>query len=80
MAARRFADRAQPPDLKSNDYVSGAVYHDEGVFQTELDQVLGKVWHFACHESEVSNVGDYRTFQHATQPLLVIRGEDGSVR
>jgi methanesulfonate monooxygenase subunit alpha len=80
MAARRFADRDRPPDLKASDYVGGAVYSDEGVFQTELDQVLGKVWHFACHESEIPNVGDYRTFQHATQPLLVIRGEDGSVR
>lgn len=80
MAARRFADRGRPPDLKSGDYVSGAVYSDEGIFQTELDQVLGKVWHFACHESEIPNAGDYRTFQHAKQPLLVIRGEDGSAR
>ena len=80
MASRRFADRALPPDLKPSEYVSGAVYRDEGVFQSELDQVLSKVWHFACHESEIPNAGDYRTFQHAKQPLLVIRGEDDSVR
>ena len=80
MTARRFAHRAKPPDLNPRDYVSGDVYRDDVVFRAELDQVLGKVWHFACHESEISDAGDYRTFQHATQPLFVIRGDDGAVR
>jgi methanesulfonate monooxygenase large subunit len=80
MTARRFADRTRPPDLQVGDYVSGAVYRDPALFQDEIEKVLGKVWHFACHESEVPNPGDYRTFQHAQQPLFAIRGEDGTVR
>ena len=80
MSARRYQDRARPPNLRSEDYVSGQVYRDDGVFRDELDTVLGKVWHFACHLSEVPEPGDYRTFLHALQPLFVIRGEDEKVR
>ena len=38
-------------------------------------------WIIACHESELPNAFDYRTFQHPSgKPLVVVRGEDSTVR
>lgn len=80
MVARRLGDRLKPPTLDPAAYVSGQVYADDGLFEEEIQKIHSKVWHFACHESELPNPGDYRTFQRAMQPLFVIRGEDGRVR
>ena len=51
MPSRPYRDRDRPPNLSVENYVDGQVYRDEAVFQDELDRVLGKVWHFACHAS-----------------------------
>ncbi len=77
MPSRPYRDRDRPPNLSVENYVSGQVYRDEAVFQDELDRVLGKVWHFACHASEIPEPGDRRSVQHALQPLVVRRGADG---
>ena len=47
----------------------------------EQEKIFSKAWVIACHESEVAESNDYRTFLHpAGKNLLVVRGEDGKIR
>ncbi len=69
-----------PPALPETHYVSGAVYSDPQLYEEEKRLILGKVWHFAAHDSELPERFDFRTFQHADLPLFLIRGSDGRIR
>jgi len=68
------------PNLPTTHYVSGDVYSDPDVFQDEREKLFNKIWRLACHESELSKPGDFRTIDHVGTPLIVIRGVDGVVR
>lgn len=60
---------------------NSGVYTDGRLFREEQDKVFGRCWLVACHESEISNAYDYRTFLHPAGPwLFVIRGMDRKVR
>ena len=50
------------------------------VFAEERERILKRTWKFACHVSEISALGDYRTIRHAGFPLIVARSDDGEVR
>ena len=69
-----------PPLVPDNDYVSTLVYTDEGLFREELEKIKRATWKFACHESEVPELNDFRTINHAGIPLIVVRGSDGEIR
>ena len=69
------------PDFPTSHFVDTRIYTDDTLFREEQDKVFNKVWIIACHESEVPNAFDYRTFQHpGGAKLFVIRGEDMKVR
>ena len=70
----------QAPALPESYYVSGRVYHDEGVFEDERRKLFGKVWAFVCHQSELPAKYDYRTTELAGTPLVLVRGEDDRIR
>jgi len=60
--------------------VRSDAYTDERVLQAELKLIFEKTWAYLCHESEIPNVGDYRTSYIGRQPILVVRGRDNVVR
>ena len=69
------------PDFPTSHFVDTRIYTDDTLFREEQDKVFNKVWIIACHESEVPNAYDYRTFQHpGGAKLFMIRGEDMKVR
>ena len=79
--ARTAADWEKTPSLPPTHYVDPRIYSDPDVFAEEQAKIFAKVWVIACHESEIPNANDYRTFAHpAGKNLLVARGEDGKVR
>jgi methanesulfonate monooxygenase large subunit len=79
--ARTAADWDKKPALAPTHYVDPRIYSDPTVFAEEQEKIFAKVWVIACHESELPNPNDYRTFAHpAGKNLLVARGEDGKVR
>ena len=61
----------RPPSLPSGDYVDNRVYTDDGIFREERDCIFKKVWLFACHESELPNVHDFRTMVRSGSPLIL---------
>lgn len=60
--------------------VRSRAYMDEEVLRAEQKLIFEKTWGYLCHESEIPNVGDYRTAYIGHQPILVVRGRDGVVR
>ena len=57
------------------------VFVRDDIYQAELERIFyGPEWHPVAHESEVPNIGDYKTTNLAGVPLLVARGQDGVVR
>ena len=75
MSARSARDWSAPPKVPPSHYVSGVVYSDPEIFAAERDLIFGTTWRFACHDSELPEVGDYRTFCHAGLPMVVVRTE-----
>lgn len=80
MPARSAAAWEAGPDIPATHFVSGLVYTDETIFEEEKRHVFGKTWQLACHESELPEPFDFRTFFVADQPLVSIRGADGRIR
>ena len=69
------------PALPPTHYVDPVLYTDEQLFQEEKEKIFAKSWLIACHESEVGEKFDYRTFSHpADRNLFVVRGADMKVR
>jgi benzoate/toluate 1,2-dioxygenase alpha subunit len=55
------------------------VYMDREVFDAELRNIFEKTWVYVAHESEIPDVGDYKTSIIGRQPIIVSRHEDGQV-
>ncbi len=71
----------QPTNLPSTHYVDPIIYSSEEIFEEEQEKIFRKVWHLACHGSELPSKGDFRTYRHpgGTQ-LVIVRGQDDKVR
>jgi len=79
--SRNATQWLQRPKFPNTHYVDTRVYTDERLFREEQEKIFSKVWIIACHESEIANSYDYRTFLHPSGPnLIVMRGDDGRVR
>src|ERR1041384_5724532 len=57
----------------------GEFYSDETVYRADLDRIWRTGWLFAGHACEIYEPGDYFTLQVDADPLLVIRGQDGTI-
>ena len=79
--SRNSTQWMQKPNLPPTHYVDPSIYSDPHIFEEEKEKIFKKVWHLAIHESEVSNPGDFRSYQHpgGTQ-LVIVRGEDRKIR
>ena len=79
--SRSAAEWEAKPPFPSTHYVDTRIYTDEGIFRDEQQRIFNKCWIIACHESEVPNAFDYRTFRHpGGEELVIVRGDDGAVR
>ncbi|GAA5190379.1 aromatic ring-hydroxylating dioxygenase subunit alpha [Rugosimonospora acidiphila] len=59
--------------------VHNSVYLDDKLYAHEQRTLLGRVWNFVAHDTDIPQVGDYLTVQVAGNPVLVIRDESGRV-
>ena len=56
------------------------VYIDEEVFQLEMEHVFANTWVYVGHDSQVANPGDYFGTTIGTQPILMVRHTDNTVK
>ncbi len=79
--SRNAASWGRKPPFPASHFVHTGVYTDEALFREEQARIFNKCWIVACHESELAQPYDYRTFSHpGGSPLIVVRGADGTVR
>lgn len=60
--------------------VHSSVYHDERIFQEELDRIWYRTWVYVGHVSEIPNRNDYVTKSIGPTPILMVRDRAGEVR
>jgi phenylpropionate dioxygenase-like ring-hydroxylating dioxygenase large terminal subunit len=56
------------------------VYIDQEIFELEMEHLFANTWVYVGHESQVPNSGDYFGTTIGTQPILMVRHTDRSVR
>jgi benzoate/toluate 1,2-dioxygenase subunit alpha len=66
--------------LVRDDAVHRDVYINPELFDLEMERLWQSAWTYVGHDSQVPNAGDYYTTNIARQPLLMLRGSDGTVR
>lgn len=78
--SRNAIEWEKRPPLGADEYVSAEIYTDPELFHDEVKLVKQATWKFACHESEIANINDFRTLDHAGIPVVVARSYDGAIR
>ncbi|KKB63508.1 Rieske (2Fe-2S) protein [Robbsia andropogonis] len=73
-------DRGAMHARAGTDRIAPSMYHDPALFEAELEHIFYKTWIWVAHESEIPNVGDFRTTTIGRQPVIVVRDKTGQVR
>src|SRR5579871_5712202 len=55
-------------------------YHDTALYQHEMERIWRQGWVFAGFACQLPNPGDYLTLTLESDPLLVMRSDDGQIR
>ena len=58
----------------------GPMYLDEAAFRADVTHIWQREWIFAGHAAELVDTGDYFTLVVGDYPLIVVRGDDGTIR
>ncbi len=68
------------PDIRTARAMPAAMYTSEEFYRFELESIFFREWLCLGHHSEIPNPGDYYTITVGPEPLIVVRGHDGSIR
>ena len=55
-------------------------YFDPAQYALELERVWCRHWIYLCRAETIAEAASFRTFTIGTQPVLLVRGEDGQLR
>lgn len=56
------------------------LYIDQELFDLEMEHLFANTWVYVGHASQVPNQGDYFTTTVGTQPVVMVRHTDGTVK
>jgi methanesulfonate monooxygenase large subunit len=78
---RDAASWERTPSVPATHYVDPQLYTSAEIFAEEREKIFARTWLIACHESELPERHDYRTYTHpAGKNLMVVRGDDDEIR
>lgn len=55
-------------------------YYDPDFLELEKERVFRPSWQVVCHESDISQRGDWHTLEYIGESVIVVRGEDSQLR
>ena len=58
----------------------GWLYYDPEFFAAEKAAFLRAAPQVVCHESDIADPGEWRSFEYLGESIIVVRGDDGEVR
>ena len=77
-AAGHFAKVRLPP--KDAEPLPHWAYTSAAWFERERERIFARSWNFLGHVSRLPNAGDYLTVDIAGIPLIVVKGQDQTIR
>jgi 3-phenylpropionate/trans-cinnamate dioxygenase alpha subunit len=60
--------------------ISGKIFVDEHIYRAEAEKLFLRSWLFLAHEDQLRSHGDFVTTYMGTDPVLVVRQRDGSIK
>lgn len=60
--------------------VNRQAFTSQEILELERDRLFERCWIYAGHESEIPKPGDFRTRRVVGRPVILARGDDGTVR
>jgi Rieske 2Fe-2S family protein len=57
-----------------------AFYHDQALYQAEMDVIWRGGWLFAGHACQIPQAGDYFLYEVDGDSIIVVRQDDGSIK
>ena len=54
-------------------------YHNEYLLKIEEEELFHKHWQLICHQSDISNVGDFITFDVCKERVLIVRDKEKKI-
>jgi choline monooxygenase len=73
-------ERRETPPNAPGTALAPHLYLDPRILALEQEHIFERTWQLAGHVSELPRAGSYLTAQAGTQPVLVVRDEDGRIR
>lgn len=55
-------------------------YHEDLIYQADLEAIWRRGWLFAGHTCEIPRPGDYFLYAIDTDSVIILRGDDGEIR
>jgi len=65
--------------LVKDDRVHATLYTDARIFEDELEKIFYRGWVYIGHDSEIPQPGDFLTRSVGRQPVIMVRGKDGTI-
>ena len=78
MIEREPADTARAPVRP--DFIPADRYRGPDVAAREHQHLWPRIWHIVCREEEISNPGDYITYEILGDSIIVVRTSEGGIR
>jgi phenylpropionate dioxygenase-like ring-hydroxylating dioxygenase large terminal subunit len=69
-----------PYPMTRTDRVPAKRYYDTEFYAAECELLWPRVWQMACFLAEIPNPGDYVTYEIMDKSVIVVRGDDMTVR
>jgi 3-phenylpropionate/trans-cinnamate dioxygenase alpha subunit len=79
MAYRPAENLEQLVDWKQG-LISGEIFADDEIYKAEGEKLFLRTWLFLAHEDQLRSHGDFVTTYMGTDPVLVVRQRDGSIK
>src|SRR5271169_3828665 len=67
-------------DIARASTLPALLYFSAETFDTERARIFASTWQVVGHVRQAASPGDYFTFDLIGEPLLIVRGEDGTLR
>jgi phenylpropionate dioxygenase-like ring-hydroxylating dioxygenase large terminal subunit len=65
--------------LVRDDRIHASLYTDPRIFDEEMARIFHAGWVFVGHDTEIPGPGDYVTRSIGREPVIMVRGKDGTV-